>query len=1385
MVHCRVRPLNEEDIKSYGRDTIIDTLDQNKGLLVLKRDFDKKTFVFESVFDQTSSQQEIYSKVGEPVVSSILQGYNGTIFAYGQTGTGKTFTMIGQGGESKGVIPRSISQIFAYIQSSTTHSFQVKVGFMQLYMEMLQDLLRPDETKTIRIREDPEEGVYLTGVHWANVSSVKACMELLALGDRNRSTAFTSMNAHSSRSHAVYMVKIEKRMKYTPEQLEELEKKGDLPDQSMTKSTLYLVDLAGSERVSKSRASGSRLDEARNINLALLALGNCIQALSDKKAKYVPFRDSKLTRILEDSLGGNSKTSLIVTIGPSAGHVQESLSALQFGLRAMKIENRPELNIKVDYRALCAQLQAELDKINDGSNMYNIEKDQYLEEINSLKAQVEKLMAEREQMESLLEEYRKGHNDLTKFEEKNKLEIQKLQNGFKVRLEKKEAEHKKFLDEIDKLMLDQEKDMKSKQHEIVELKNQNKQFNNELKHLQGELEQERSDRELRSSQMVTEIDELKQKLQAEKAKAQEYQQEIKEITDRDREKANQLQEAKEANEFLKAQHAQEAESMAKELKKSQANYTKMKQQLAMKANEWKESSEKIAKNWQENLDTKEREFSEKKEAFEKSISSMNLYITQLEREKTALRDDILSEQSNSKMQAKNFENVKENYESKINVLSNEIGVVESRLSEADQFCAKLNEELALEKKSHKEDVNGISDEVKNSKRKNAKLIKAYRELEAASESKSKEFEQKLFIKSEEFTSLTEAFQSEKQELLKEIETITAEKNDINKDRSKLIAKLENISKKASSIAKQKDKLYTEAEAKQQEYKSLMDHRESLEAEIESAKNQIEELSQNIRSKEQSNEDLKSSILKLSNECYKKESNIKNIEKIRDELQGILTKKDQELSENKEYQIDLKKEIQGLKVNNEELLKNIKTLDSEKGGLSKEVRQQQADLEKNTKEIKNLTENLKNLEREKNEVIQTYNQHRDQLSSKLTKLTEDYKILEAENSNLKNEFRAKKIEISTARDNLFKYCTNLMNSLKATQDSIFQHTNDRISSIKKIQRSLISHIQSLKESVRNKSYFIEKIQASNKKDLLLLGESQSRDISSLKSSHKELIESLEEKYSQELQEQQLYFEDIIKRSNQKNEKSQQDLKEFYLSQLDNQAALEKSQYEDMKSSHNKQVSELKSSLTQQLFEIKEDSRSQISLLEGETKKLKSKHSDELSQINRDWENKLDEAKRFDEEAFNAMMKSKQKEIEQLTNENNHLRNEFETTLDRQRDHSSVMKNHQLGLIEEIYKGHKQEIEAITIENENKVKRKENEIAEVKKKLRELSEMHNEKLRELEEKENVIDNTRAESKKLEAEIKKVEYQKQVLDGEVKLITKKYDFERNKNIEGVRNI
>ena len=441
MVHVRIRPFNDDDINRYGRETSIDYSEDEKGIIVLRKEYEKKLFNFDSVFDSAVPQHDVFQRVAVPVVNSVIEGYNGTIFSYGQTGTGKTFTMIGSTGDQQGIIPRSAHLIFSHIQSCTTHAFTVKVGFLQIYMEMLQDLLCPNAEKPIRIREDPEEGVYLSGISWVPVNSTKECMELMYQGDRNRNTAFTSMNSHSSRSHAVYMIRMEKRVKFTGEQLEELEKKGEKPDQCMTNSILYLVDLAGSERVSKSKAAGSRLDEAKNINLALLALGNCIQALGDKKAKYVPFRDSKLTRLLEDSLGGNSKTSLVVTIGPSLAHFQESISSLLFGARAMKVENRPELNIKVDYKALCAQLQAELDRINDNNLMSSIESQQYTEHLNRLTTELENANNDKAEMQFLIKELESKTKDidLTAYEESKKLEMSSIRSHYKEKMKTKEA----------------------------------------------------------------------------------------------------------------------------------------------------------------------------------------------------------------------------------------------------------------------------------------------------------------------------------------------------------------------------------------------------------------------------------------------------------------------------------------------------------------------------------------------------------------------------------------------------------------------------------------------------------------------------------------------------------------------------------------------------------------------------------------------------------------------------------------------------------------------------------------------------------------------------------------------------------------------------------
>ena len=520
MVHLRIRPLSEDDVARYGQNSSVEYTDDSRGIVTLRKDYEKKTFNFDSVFDGNSRQDDIFKKVAHPVVSSVIEGYNGTIFSYGQTGTGKTFTMIGAGGEFQGIIPRSAQYIFNHIQNCTTHGLTVKVGFLQIYMEMLQDLINPNAEKQIRIREDPEEGVYLSGITWTPVTSTKNCMELMYQGDKNRNTAFTSMNSHSSRSHAVYMIRVEKRVKYSIEQLEELEKKGDKPDQSMTKSVLYLVDLAGSERVSKSKAAGSRLDEAKNINLGLLALGNCIQALSDKKAKYVPFRDSKLTRLLEDSLGGNSKTSLVVTIGPSLGHYQESISSLLFGTRAMKIENRPELNITVDYKALCAQLQAELDRINDSNSMWSIERQQFLDSYNKALAEVENLNNDKVEMQLAIDELKSKSTEvnLSSYEQSKLEEIAKLKIYYKEKMKKKESEYKKTIDEYDKANNELDHRISLHKVHIVDLESKNNTMKHELKKYREELEHEKNDRQIRINQMNTEIEDLQRALAAEKAK---------------------------------------------------------------------------------------------------------------------------------------------------------------------------------------------------------------------------------------------------------------------------------------------------------------------------------------------------------------------------------------------------------------------------------------------------------------------------------------------------------------------------------------------------------------------------------------------------------------------------------------------------------------------------------------------------------------------------------------------------------------------------------------------------------------------------------------------------------------------------------------------------
>ena len=422
--------------------------------------------------------------MGKDVVNSVLDGFNGCIMAYGQTGTGKTFTMIGDLSNELdfGIIPRALRHIFHRVREDSQNVYEISLSFIQIYMENITDLLDP-QNKHIRIREDPNTGVFVSNISWVPVGDVDQSINLFITGYKNRVTATTkyyiyiyiyiynlySLNAHSSRSHAVLMLKIEKRKYFTSTQIEEMEKDPEAIhlDMSMTSSTLYLVDLAGSERVKKTKATASRLDEAKKINFSLLALGNCIEALTEERIRHIPFRDSKLTRLLQDSFGGNSKTHLLITIGPSNRHVEETISSLIFGLRAMKVQNKPTVNKQLDYKAAYLQLQAETDLKNEQIYQLNIKNSTLSNQLLKRENDLLGINNPKIKGKGLLE------NQLELIEKQKMREIEEIKMVHKSKMVGMENEHKNFLEEIDKIITEQEETVDELKKDNNELSKQN------------------------------------------------------------------------------------------------------------------------------------------------------------------------------------------------------------------------------------------------------------------------------------------------------------------------------------------------------------------------------------------------------------------------------------------------------------------------------------------------------------------------------------------------------------------------------------------------------------------------------------------------------------------------------------------------------------------------------------------------------------------------------------------------------------------------------------------------------------------------------------------------------------------------------------------------
>jgi len=351
-VIARFRPMNELE-KTSGNEQVCVFTSPTSLQFNSTREKNVYRFNFDRIFPPSSTQEDIYSFGVKEIIDSVLNGYNGTVLAYGQTSSGKTYTMEGEMEfeRTQGIIPRMISHVFKFIYNTEGTDFIIKVSMIEIYQEKIRDLLDISRVN-LNIREDNIKGIYVDGCSERYVGCPNDVLTLLELGSSNRAQAATNMNEHSSRSHSIFILTITQTNK----------KEG-----GSKIGKLYLVDLAGSEKISKTGATGHTLEEAKIINKSLTTLGRVINNLTDGKSTHVPYRESKLTRVLQESLGGNSKTCLIITCSPSIYNETESLSTLRFGERAKKIKNKPKINKEItvaELQKLVEQLKENLKKAN-------------------------------------------------------------------------------------------------------------------------------------------------------------------------------------------------------------------------------------------------------------------------------------------------------------------------------------------------------------------------------------------------------------------------------------------------------------------------------------------------------------------------------------------------------------------------------------------------------------------------------------------------------------------------------------------------------------------------------------------------------------------------------------------------------------------------------------------------------------------------------------------------------------------------------------------------------------------------------------------------------------------------------------------------------------
>lgn len=403
---------------------------------------ESKDFTFDFCYGPDSEQNSVYLDLGQPMLKQALDGFNATVFAYGQTGSGKSFSMMGTDSDPnlKGIIPQLNDDLFVKVKEKLTlmqekaekensnakTKFMVSASFLEVYNEEIKDLLNPSDRK-LKIHEHPKQGIYVEDLCELVVRDSKDLLKLIYQGNAVRRVAATKMNEESSRSHSVFTIKIEQQTV--------TELAGGVTREQTVKAKLNLVDLAGSERAAKTGASGSTLKEGANINLSLMALGNVINMLSEGKKvknKVIPYRDSKLTRLLQESLGGNAATTMIAAISPADYNYSETLSTLRYANRAKSIANaltrNEDSNERMirDLKSQIEELKRQLEQGVTGGGGVDSNSDELERKLRDMEANQLNAFEEKERLSKALEEERQSNMNMVISEMMHSVKEQKV-----------------------------------------------------------------------------------------------------------------------------------------------------------------------------------------------------------------------------------------------------------------------------------------------------------------------------------------------------------------------------------------------------------------------------------------------------------------------------------------------------------------------------------------------------------------------------------------------------------------------------------------------------------------------------------------------------------------------------------------------------------------------------------------------------------------------------------------------------------------------------------------------------------------------------------------------------------------------------------------------